>query len=171
MPISSSSRRRREKCGSFDRALSQSKRANVCALALLEDRTICVEDVYHSPDYDFSGPRRYDARNGYRTRSMLVVPGKLKAAVGPASQPLLLPHGQVRMLPAIMCHLGLTQCRAAVQVHEVRADRPFTLADGGPPRRILRRTSSSPSATSPLPASSTTSSSPRSMEKQEVFPP
>lgn len=31
-------------------------RANVCALALLEDRTICVEDVYHSPDYDFSGP-------------------------------------------------------------------------------------------------------------------
>ena len=49
-------------------------RANVCALALLEDRTICVEDVYHSPDYDFSGPRRYDARNGYRTRSMLVVP-------------------------------------------------------------------------------------------------
>lgn len=50
------------------------ERANVCALALLEDRTICVEDVYHSPDYDFSGPRRYDARNGYRTRSMLVVP-------------------------------------------------------------------------------------------------
>ncbi len=49
-------------------------RANVCALALLEDRTICVEDVYHSPDYDFSGPMRYDARNGYRTRSMLVVP-------------------------------------------------------------------------------------------------
>lgn len=50
------------------------ERGNVCALALLEDRTICVEDVYHSPDYDFSGPRRYDARNGYHTQSMLVVP-------------------------------------------------------------------------------------------------
>lgn len=50
------------------------ERGNVCALALLEDRTICIEDVYHSGAYDFSGPRKYDALNGYHTQSMLVVP-------------------------------------------------------------------------------------------------
>lgn len=47
---------------------------NVCALSLLENRTIRVEDVYSCSDYDFSGPRNYDALTGYRTRSMLVVP-------------------------------------------------------------------------------------------------
>ncbi|NBK91106.1 GAF domain-containing protein [bacterium 1XD21-13] len=47
---------------------------NVCAMALLEDRTICIEDVKNNKDYDFSGPIRYDAMTGYNTRSMLVVP-------------------------------------------------------------------------------------------------
>lgn len=47
---------------------------NVCALALLENRTLCIDDVYHCPWHDFSGPIRYDARTGYRTQSMLVVP-------------------------------------------------------------------------------------------------
>lgn len=50
------------------------RRENACALALLEDRTICVDDVYHCSDWDFSGPRNYDALTGYRTQSMLVVP-------------------------------------------------------------------------------------------------
>ncbi|MCI8526444.1 MAG: GAF domain-containing protein [Oscillospiraceae bacterium] len=50
------------------------RKENVCALALLEDRTILVEDVRSCPDYDFSGPIRYDHLTGYRTRSMLVVP-------------------------------------------------------------------------------------------------
>ncbi len=49
-------------------------RGNVCAMALLEDRTICIEDVKNNRDYDFSGPIRYDAMTGYNTRSMLVVP-------------------------------------------------------------------------------------------------
>ncbi len=47
---------------------------NVCARALLEGRTIHVEDVTVSKDYDFSGAARYDAMTGYRTRSMLAVP-------------------------------------------------------------------------------------------------
>lgn len=47
---------------------------NVCAQALLEGRTIHVADVTYSPDYDFSGPARYDAMTGYHTRSMLAVP-------------------------------------------------------------------------------------------------
>ena len=50
------------------------ERGNVCALALLEERTIRIADVYNCPDHDFSGPRRYDAQTGYRTQSMLVVP-------------------------------------------------------------------------------------------------
>lgn len=50
------------------------RRENVCALALLERRTIQIDDVYHCQEHDFSGPRRYDAQTGYRTQSMLVVP-------------------------------------------------------------------------------------------------
>ncbi|MDE7221434.1 MAG: GAF domain-containing protein [Oscillospiraceae bacterium] len=50
------------------------RRENVCALALLERRTIQIDDVYHCADHDFSGPRRYDAQTGYHTQSMLVVP-------------------------------------------------------------------------------------------------
>ena len=49
-------------------------RQSVCALALLEDHTICVEDVRNSDNYDFSGPIRYDAMTGYHTQSILVVP-------------------------------------------------------------------------------------------------
>lgn len=49
-------------------------RENVCALALLEDRTICIEDVRNCREYDFSGPIRYDILTGYYTKSMLVVP-------------------------------------------------------------------------------------------------
>lgn len=50
------------------------RRENVCALALLEDRAVCIEDVYHNTECDFSGPIRYDAITGYHTQSMLVVP-------------------------------------------------------------------------------------------------
>lgn len=49
-------------------------RENVCALALLDGRTIRVEDVKNCREYDFSGPIRYDAMTGYHTQSMLVVP-------------------------------------------------------------------------------------------------
>ncbi len=50
------------------------RRENVCALSLLEDRTVRIEDVYHDPTADFSGPIAYDALTGYHTQSMLVVP-------------------------------------------------------------------------------------------------
>lgn len=49
-------------------------RENMCAMALLEGRTICVADVKNCKEYDFSGPIRYDAVTGYDTRSMLAVP-------------------------------------------------------------------------------------------------
>ncbi|MDO4540472.1 MAG: HD domain-containing phosphohydrolase [Syntrophomonadaceae bacterium] len=47
---------------------------NVCAFAALNDRLVNIADVYNSEEFDFSGPRRYDAMTGYKTTSMLVVP-------------------------------------------------------------------------------------------------
>ncbi|MCI8274190.1 MAG: GAF domain-containing protein [Lachnospiraceae bacterium] len=50
------------------------KRENMCAMALLERRTISIANVKESQEYDFSGPIRYDAVTGYHTQSMLAVP-------------------------------------------------------------------------------------------------
>lgn len=50
------------------------KRENMCAMALLEGRTISVDNVKENREYDFSGPIRYDALTGYHTQSMLAVP-------------------------------------------------------------------------------------------------
>ena len=49
-------------------------RHHVCACVALDKRIINIPDVYSAADFDFSGPRRYDALNAYRTCSMLVVP-------------------------------------------------------------------------------------------------
>ena len=49
-------------------------RKHVCALSLIEDRVIRVEDVRKCREYDFSGPIEYDAIFRYHTQSMLVVP-------------------------------------------------------------------------------------------------
>lgn len=47
---------------------------HVCALCALEDICINIEDVYQAEDLDFSGTKRYDEMNDYRTKSMLVLP-------------------------------------------------------------------------------------------------
>lgn len=49
-------------------------RENVCALALMEGRTINIPDVRKCREYDLTGPVRYDAVTGYHTQSMLAVP-------------------------------------------------------------------------------------------------
>ncbi len=49
-------------------------RESVCALAVLDNKTIRIEDVKHCREYDLTGPIRYDAITGYNTVSMLVVP-------------------------------------------------------------------------------------------------
>ena len=51
-------------------------KTNVSAYAALTGRTVVIDDVYTCRDFDFEGPRRYDAETGYRSRSMLVVPLK-----------------------------------------------------------------------------------------------
>ncbi len=49
-------------------------REYVSACAALDKKRINVADVYESTEYDFSGARKYDAINNYRTQSMLVLP-------------------------------------------------------------------------------------------------
>ena len=49
-------------------------RSHVCACAALDQKKINIEDIYLSETYDFSGAARYDKYNGYRTKSMMVIP-------------------------------------------------------------------------------------------------
>lgn len=49
-------------------------RESVCALSLLDDKTLRIADVWHCEEYDLTGPMRYDAMTGYHTQSMIVVP-------------------------------------------------------------------------------------------------
>ncbi len=47
----------------------------VAALCALECRTINIADVYEADaQYNFEGTRKFDAKTGYRSRSMLVIP-------------------------------------------------------------------------------------------------
>ncbi len=50
---------------------------NVAAYVASSGQPVHIEDVYSETDnWDFTGPRDFDSRTGYRTRSMLVVPLK-----------------------------------------------------------------------------------------------
>lgn len=46
----------------------------VSAYAAIHKKTINIPDVYACDDFDFTGPKRFDEKNGYITRSMLVSP-------------------------------------------------------------------------------------------------
>lgn len=50
------------------------KEENVCAYTAIHRNVVNIKDVYDSEEFDFSGPKRYDAMTGYRTQSMLVIP-------------------------------------------------------------------------------------------------
>ncbi|HUK59346.1 MAG TPA: HD domain-containing phosphohydrolase [Stellaceae bacterium] len=47
---------------------------HVAAAAALTGRTINIADAYDAAGFDFSGPRAFDQRTGYRSRSFLTVP-------------------------------------------------------------------------------------------------
>ncbi len=47
---------------------------NICSYAAIHREIVNVPDLDHSDQFDFSGPRRYDALTGYHTRSQLVIP-------------------------------------------------------------------------------------------------
>jgi HD-GYP domain-containing protein (c-di-GMP phosphodiesterase class II) len=48
--------------------------ASVVAHCVLAGRPVNIPDAYAAPGFDFSGTRAFDARTGYRTASVLVVP-------------------------------------------------------------------------------------------------
>jgi len=49
-------------------------RNNVAAVCALESKMFDFSDVYEADEFDFSGARKFDEMNGYRTKSMIVVP-------------------------------------------------------------------------------------------------
>lgn len=51
-------------------------RTLVVTRAFFEERTINIPDTYASTAFDFSGTHAFDARTGYRSRSMLAIPLK-----------------------------------------------------------------------------------------------
>jgi HD-GYP domain-containing protein (c-di-GMP phosphodiesterase class II) len=48
--------------------------ANVSSCCVLKREIVNIPDVYSAEGFDFSGPRKYDTRTGYRSQSMLVIP-------------------------------------------------------------------------------------------------
>ena len=50
------------------------KEENVCSYTAIHRKVVNIADVYDCEEFDFSGPKRYDAMTGYRTQSMLVIP-------------------------------------------------------------------------------------------------
>lgn len=49
-------------------------RSYVSACAVIDKKKINIADVYESDEYDFTGAKKYDSMNNYRTKSMLVIP-------------------------------------------------------------------------------------------------
>lgn len=52
----------------------QMKEENVCAYTAIHRKVVNIADVKSCEEFDFSGPRRYDAMTGFCTKSMLVIP-------------------------------------------------------------------------------------------------
>lgn len=48
--------------------------SNVSGYVALKKTYLNIPDVYFCEDFDFSGPKKFDQANGYRSKSMLVVP-------------------------------------------------------------------------------------------------
>lgn len=48
----------------------------VAAYAVINDKTVNIEDAYEAEGFDFSGTRKFDANTGYRSKSFLTIPMK-----------------------------------------------------------------------------------------------
>jgi GAF domain-containing protein len=49
-------------------------KTNVSAYVAIKNISVNIPDVYNYDPFDFTGPRKFDEKTGYRTKSMLVVP-------------------------------------------------------------------------------------------------
>jgi HD-GYP domain-containing protein (c-di-GMP phosphodiesterase class II) len=54
----------------------QPNKSNVVAYAVLHDTTVNIADAYSEQGFDFSGTRKFDSANHYRSKSFLTVPMK-----------------------------------------------------------------------------------------------
>jgi HD-GYP domain-containing protein (c-di-GMP phosphodiesterase class II) len=52
----------------------EANRTNVCSSCAVSGEIINIPDVYKAEGFNFSGTRKYDRDNGYRSHSMLVMP-------------------------------------------------------------------------------------------------
>ena len=48
--------------------------SNVSAVCALKNEIINIDDVYEAKEYNFEGTRAFDKKNGYRSKSMLLIP-------------------------------------------------------------------------------------------------
>jgi HD-GYP domain-containing protein (c-di-GMP phosphodiesterase class II) len=48
--------------------------SNVAVYAALQEKTVNIPDAYSAEGFDFTGTRKFDASNGYRSQSFLTVP-------------------------------------------------------------------------------------------------
>lgn len=60
----------------YDETTNEPNHHNVATHVALEGRSVNIADIYNAEGYDFSGTKRFDARNGYHSMSSLTVPLK-----------------------------------------------------------------------------------------------
>ncbi len=107
---------------------------NVCACGVIYRKLINIPDVYENENFDFSGPKKYDAMTGYHTQSMLVVPleddrghiiGVLQLinALDEKGKvvPFRLEYEQILLALGSQAAICLTNMNYAVQVQEMLA--------------------------------------------------
>lgn len=55
-------------------SLDEKNISNISAYAAIKNELVNIDDVYGNTEFNFSGPKNYDAMTGYHTHSMLVFP-------------------------------------------------------------------------------------------------
>ncbi len=58
----------------FDQETGRPNRHNVASAAAVMKRPIDIPDAYDAEGFDFSGTKKFDERNGYRSKSFLTIP-------------------------------------------------------------------------------------------------
>ena len=60
----------------YDPETKEANHHNVATHVALEGQSVNIADIYNAAGFDFSGAKRFDERNGYRSKSSLTVPLK-----------------------------------------------------------------------------------------------
>ena len=47
---------------------------SICVYCVINNQIVNIDDVYENAEFNFQGPRKYDAMTGFKTQSMLVFP-------------------------------------------------------------------------------------------------